>query len=187
MWFRTLCLMFIVGLLGACASSVNVDYDRQVDFRRLRTFALLDVPQIKTGDPRIDSPLVAKRIRTAILEILQAKGFVPEAQTPDFVVRYNIGIRQEVESDGSGISIGFGSFDHHSGIGFGYGFPAYEVESYDKAILTIDVLDGKTEQLLWRGSWGKRLYDGLTPEKLDQTIHSTVAEILARFPPGAGS
>jgi hypothetical protein len=179
--------MFMAGLLGACASSVNVDYDRAVDFRRLRTFALLDSPQIKTGDPRIDSPLVEQRIRTAILAQLQAKGFQPVAQQPDFVVRYAISIKQEIESDSSGISIGIGSFSHHSAIGFSYGFPAYEVESYDKAVLTIDMLDGKTEQLLWRGSYGKRLYDGLTPEKLDQTIHSTVAEILARFPPGAGA
>lgn len=187
MWYRNLFLLLLIGVLGACASSVNVDYDRQVDFRRLKTFALLDAPQIKTGDPRIDSPLVERRIRAAILAQLQARGYEPVAGQPDFVVRYAIGVKQEIESDGSGISIGFGSFSRHSAIGFNYGFPGTEVESYDRAILTIDMLDGKTEQLLWRGSWGKRLYDGLTPEKLDQTIHSTVAEILARFPPGSRS
>lgn len=184
MWHRKPWLLCLVGLLAGCASSVNVDYDRQADFSRLKTFALLEASQIKTGDPRLDSPLVEQRIRKAIVAQLRARGFVPDERQPDFLVRYDIRVKQEIEGDSSGITIGFGSFSSHSAIGLSYGFPGYEVESYDRAVLVIDMLDAASRRLLWRGSYGERLYDGLTPEKMDATINTTVNEILSHFPPG---
>ena len=54
-------------LLAGCGAMVNVDYDQQANFQALRTFTLMPTPVTKTGDERLDSPLVDQRIREAIV------------------------------------------------------------------------------------------------------------------------
>ena len=65
-----------------------------------------------------------------------------------------------------------------------YGYPGY-VESYERGILTIDVLNGSDKKLVWRGSSGRRLYNGFSPEQSTKVINAVVKEILDKFPPGS--
>ena len=74
--------------------------------------------------------------------------------------------RTALESDRSGFSIGVGTFSRHSAVGVGYGFPDYDVESYDDMVLAIDILDVPDGAMLWRGSSSERLFDGGTPDTL---------------------
>ncbi len=68
-------------------------------------------------------------------------------------------------------------------MGISYGFPANDVKTYDRGILTIDILSAKTGDLIWRGSSSRRLYDGSTPEKSKQLVNEVVSTILEQFPP----
>ncbi|MDX1824740.1 MAG: DUF4136 domain-containing protein [Thiohalomonadales bacterium] len=180
---RYLFILSGVVLLAACATSVNVDYDKQTNFQALKTFKLMPSPETKTGDTRLDSPLVDKRIRDAIVATLSLRGYQQVKDNPDFDVAYQLGLRQEIDSSRSSMTVGIGGFYPHSAIGMTYGYPGY-VESYERGILTIDVLHASDKKLIWRGSSGRRLYDGSTPEKSDKEINAVVEEILDKFPPG---
>ena len=85
---------------------------------------------------------------------------------------------------GGGISFGYGTFGRRSAVGIGYGFPLYDVDSYDEAVLTIDILGSTDDALLWRGSAHRRLSDGMTPDKLTELMNALVSEVLGQFPPG---
>lgn len=170
-------------VLAGCGTMVNVDYDKQANFQGLRTFVLMPTPETKTGDTRLDSPLVDKRIRDAIVATLSQRGYQQVKDKPDFAVAYQLGLRQEVDSSRATMTVGVGGFYPHSAIGMTYGYPGY-VESYERGILTIDVLQGSDKKLMWRGSSGRRLYDGSTPEKSTKEINAVVQEIIDKFPPG---
>jgi len=170
-------------LLAACGTTVNVDYDKQANFQALSTFTLMPSPETKTGDERLDSPLVDKRIRNAIVTMLSQRGYREVKQNPDFAVAYQLGVRQELDSSRASMTVGVGGFYPHSAIGMTYGYPGY-VESYERGILTIDILQGSDKKLIWRGSSGRRLYDGRTPEKSTKEVNAVVQEIFDKFPPG---
>ena len=168
-------------LVSACGTTVNVDYDTSTNFAAIKSYSLETKPIKISDDPRIDNHLMQQRVVSAIHSNLQAKGL--RASTPaDARVTYRIDLKQEIESDRSGISVGVGTYSRNVGVGFGYGFPASDVESYDQMRLTIDLLrpDGS---LLWRGSDTRRLYAGSTPEKSTELINDLVESILKEDPP----
>jgi hypothetical protein len=175
--------MGAIFLLAGCGTTVNVDYDKEANFQALRTFTLVPPLETKTGDERLDSPLVENRIRDAIVATLSQRGYQEVKDNPDFAIAYQLGVRQELDSSRSSMTVGVGGFYPHSAIGMTYGYPGY-VESYERGILTIDVLKGSDKRLVWRGSSGRRLYDGRTPEKSEKEINEVVKEILDKFPPG---
>jgi hypothetical protein len=183
MLIRHLFILLAVFFLAACGTTVNVDYDKQTNFQALKTYTLMPTPKTKTGDERLDSPLVDKRIREAILATMKARGFQQVDSNADFAVAYQLGVRQEIDSSRASMTVGVGTYSRHSAIGMSYGHPGY-VESYERGILTIDMLKGSDKKLVWRGSSGRRLYDGRTPEKSDKEINAVVKEILDKFPPG---
>ena len=184
MLIRSLLIMGTILLLAGCGAMVNVDYDQQANFQALRTFTLIPTPETKTGDERLDSPLVDKRIREAIVATLLQRGYREVKDNPDFAVAYQLGIRKETDSQRTSMTVGVGTYYPHSAIGMTYGYPGY-VESYERGILTIDVLNGSDKKLVWRGSSGRRLYNGFSPEQSTKVINAVVKEILDKFPPGS--
>ena len=168
--------------LGACATSVNVDYKKDINFTQYRTFFLQGEPVNITKDTRIDTPFVKERVIQAIGDNLTAKGFTVSQPTPDITVKYHLVIKQEIETDDSGVTFGFGTVSSHSFLGMSYDFPYRDISSYDNLVVTIDMFD-TNNILLWRGSLGRRLYDGSTPESNTELINGLVSDILEQFPP----
>jgi hypothetical protein len=174
--------IFITALMG-CASNVNVDYDKSVNFSHLKSYKLLPKSEKSTADTRLDSPLVDKRIVNAINANMQQKGFIKAEENPDILVRYQLDVKLEIDSRGSGVSMIFGAGTRGSGIGLAYSVPSADVQSHDRGILTIDFLSGKNSQLVWRGTSSRRLYDASTPESSEELINSIVQEIMNAYPP----
>lgn len=174
----TLSILF----LSACATSVNVDYKKNVNYAQVKTFLVQAKPVNTTTDTRIDSPFMQQRVIDAIGDNLVAKGLTVNKTSPDVIVKYHLLIKQEIVSDDSGVMLGFGTGSRHSFIGMTYAFPEREISSVDNLVVTIDMFD-KNNNLLWRGSLGRRLFDGSTPESKTVLVNGLVAEILKQFPP----
>ncbi len=181
--FRNLALLTVL-LLTACANPVSLDYDRNENFANYRTFSLLPVDKHRKGDVQVDNPLLAKRIDNAVIAELTSRGYKLVDSNPDFYVTYHLAVKTEIETRGSSVSIGVGTYGYRGGIGMAYGYPGYEVYSYDKGILTLDILTGKEKKLVWRGSTSRIVNEGATPESTDKVIKEVVLEILDNFPPG---
>jgi len=171
-------------LLAGCSGiRVTQDYDPTSDFGALTTFDWVSEIQEKTGDPRIDNPLLDTRIRAAVERLLHEKGFEKVTDgSAAFFVRYNYVLRRKIESSGSGGSVGFGmgSRGRYGGISLATGG---DVRDYDEESLTIDFVGGEPEILFWRGIGAQRFTEYKDPNKATRTIDALVAKILAQFPP----
>ena len=53
---------------------------------------------------------------------------------------------------------------------------------YDQGQLIIDMMDPKTQKILWRGMASDQLYDLDTPQERTEYINKAVAKILESFP-----
>ena len=54
---------------------------------------------------------------------------------------------------------------------------------YDEGTILIDIVDGRTKALIWRG-WAERSLEGIVDDQnlMDQTIDRAVSKICARLP-----
>jgi hypothetical protein len=70
-------------------------------------------------------------------------------------------------------------------IGYGYGWlPLYSSPGRQMAgTLVIDVLDGKTRELLWRGTAEGALIDTRRSDQPQEAIDKIVREVLKEYPP----
>lgn len=182
--FITVLLGVLVwALLSGCATNVSVDYDKNINFTEYKTYGVLSKSEKSTEDVRLNSTLIDKRIVDAIGETLAAKGFVQHPENQDFHLTYQINLQQEIDTDRSGATLGFGTGMGRTGFGMGYHLPSSDVESFEKAMLTIDVVSAATGELLWRGTSSRRIAAAGTPAKIDRFFKSLVKEILETFPP----
>jgi len=184
--FQIIISTAIAALLTTCATTTNVDYDEKYDFSSIHSIKIVDPKLQATGDTRLDNPLMINRIRDAIKNTLRIRGYTLVSDNGDINLVYQLSKRSGVESASSGITFGYGTFGSHGGIGMAYGYPGYDVQSYDEGVLTIDMINAKDNFLVWRGSSSRRLYNGNTPKKSKKVVNALVAEILSRFPPRTG-
>ncbi len=169
-------------MLSACTSSVNIDYDKDANFT-FKTYNVEKTPVRVSVDTRIDSPFMQERVAKELDAVLTKKGFKYLKHNAELTVKYYLDLRQEIETDDSSFSMGFGTSSHSSAMGLGFMVPVGEAYSIDKLVLTIDMISSKTDTLIWRGSLGYSLVDGATPETYSQFIKDLVSEILENFPP----
>lgn len=167
-------------LLYACASPVKTEYDPQVDFSQYETFSWVtpDIPVVK--DPIIDSQLLARRLETAVINALKHRGYIQTTEAPDMQVTYHIAHKSVLRSSPFSLGLGYGHFN--GPWGHSVFLDTDEIESYEKGILIIDILDARTNKLIWRG-WDSQV---LNQENFSQpALRNSVEKILERFPPGA--
>lgn len=125
-WFRAgrLAWIAIAGAAGlGCATlGVRTDYDREFVFTAFKTYAWMDSGKIVRD--RDASPFLERRVRRAVDRGLEARGFVVNTDSPDFLVTaFVIGPTEEhrwrywpASPCGDGVSISIGI-----GYPFGYG------------------------------------------------------------------
>ena len=176
-----------MGLLAAGCAGVEIgyDYDASADFGRLRSYAWLPGPQPETGDPRLDNTIIDSRIRSAVDTTLAARGYQKDLPScADFLVAYHAGIDRELEID---------TIDRYYGPGPGPRLrgPVMVTETvvrdYDQGTLLLDVLEGRSRALLWRGSAQARLTRRASPAERKARVDDAVARLLAKFPPPEGA
>ena len=182
---RTRVSALAVLLLAAfCACStlrVNSDYDPDFDFSGFRTWGWLTGPQAGTVDPRLVSGLVEERIRSALEKHLAARGFQRSTSgTPDFRVGYHAAVEDKVDVRTINRTSGYGP-----GWGAGRGVMTTDtyVREYEQGTLILDVVDSRSNRLVWRGSAQAEVYSYSTPEQRAARIDDAVAQILESFPP----
>ncbi|ABZ75503.1 conserved hypothetical protein [Shewanella halifaxensis HAW-EB4] len=172
-----LCSLLIIPffLLVACSSTPKNDYDLDYNFANLKSFSQLPPPDNS-------DPLSANRIKQAISNSLTSQGFIPETQAADFYVGYGFRIDDKPKDSGFSIGLGTGTWGSSGGASIGTSVDV-PVGSNTAKIQTIqiDIIDPKTNQLIWRGT-DKFTFDEGGEAKAQET-NATVAKILAQFPP----
>ena len=169
-------------LLTAC-SSVKYDYDVTQDFSRYRTFDLYAPGHHgKGGQNGLDDGLMDKRIRVAVAAELQAKGFArEEVADPDFLVAcYPVYRARRYRTR---TTVGFGGGGWYRPWGYRVGTSFSQVHQYREGTLAIEIVDAKTNQLVWQGT-DEGVLTGLDdPERANDAVASAVKDVLSKFPP----
>ena len=155
----------------ALAQQTSFDYDKSGNFAGYRTFALKDGTRV--GDPLID-----KRIVAALEAQLAAKGLTP-AESPDVFVLYHVAF--DKEKDISAWSTGGGPYGYRWG--GGWGTTDVRVREILIGTLVIDIVDAKTNSMVWRGIGVKEIDTNAKPEKREENIRKAVTKILKSYPP----
>lgn len=177
--------LLAVAALSACATRVYSEHAQSANFASYHNF-YWQAPshQQPVRNPILDSQILDERVRSAVVQTLQSHGYA-QVETPaqaDFIVTYLTSTQQEVRSTGGfRVGIGFGApfYDPFFGSAF-YPVGPYDVQSYEQADLIIDVIDARTQKLVWRG-WtsGEATQANYAPRAVDEAV----SRILSRFPP----
>ena len=158
--------------LAACASTqVNSFLERGVDLQRYRTYTWGPPDTLATGDPRLDNnEFFHSRMHAQLEKQLATRGFEPgERARADLLVHYHVSVTQRI--DVNSIDRKYGYCDNCG------------PEVYDAGTLTLDLVDTRSNRLVWRG-WAARSFDGVLDrqEWMEQQIDDAVARIVARLP-----
>jgi Domain of unknown function (DUF4136) len=174
-------LRFITGCAAASlfmatagfAQSVQTDFDHQANFGQYKTYSWQEIkPAVSLWD---------SRIKNAVNAQLEAKGLTEVANGGDIAI---VAIKtSQTQKTLQTFYDGFGGGWRWRGFG-GFGESTTTEQDYQEGTLVIDLFDGKTKQLVWRGSTECVLSD--KAEKNEKTLDKGVAKMFRDFPPGSG-
>ena len=165
--------------------SVKSDYEKNFDFSQLHTFAFKT--DRVSNDPLSTNTLEAGRIQNALTAQLEANGFTQASQNLDFIVAFYSRTKEktQVQSAGFGPGFGFGR-----GFGWGYGIPGRGrwrwgygpdiwTTNYTQGCIMADIIDARTNHLVWRGRVTDTINGvGQSEKQTDQAAKDLVSKIV---------
>ncbi len=174
-------------LLTACAKTPDWDYDRDANFANYKTFAFVEGANLSKNTTNYQiSPLMEKRVRDAVENVLSVQGFqLVDKSKADVLINYLASVETKIDKDTMTFGTSMGPYPYSarwSSWGISYNTHTTTRE-YEVGTLILDVIDAKTNMLVWRGAKEGRLKKNQTPAKRAEVVNSTVAEILSNFPP----
>jgi hypothetical protein len=128
------------------------------------------------------SPAVWQKVQADVDADLASKGYVvaPPGTAPDFIVRSGSGARVEERREDEPVREGNDPGDP----GSTGAFAEPSATDYVEAALVIDVFDGRTRKLVWRGASDRKLQAPLTSVS-DTSLAQAVTAILRALPKAA--
>ena len=149
--------LVLFAITAAFGMSVKSDYQKTYDFSQLHTFAFKT--DRASNDPLNTNTIEAGRIQSALTAQLEANGFTQSSQNPDFIVAFYATTKEKTSVQSTGIGGGFG---YGRGFGWGYGIPGggrwrwgygpdIWTTNYTQGCVMADIVDPKTNELVWRG------------------------------------
>lgn len=184
------CLLFVVFMARGVAlgQKVNVDWEPGANFLLYKTYAWGACGD--PGDLRLWSPQIMQNIEFQ----LAARGFrrAPPGQPPDVIISYWSEVEERasfVESDygygpgwGLGSALGWGPSWGWNWSGGPGGPVTVEPVVERKFELTVEIVDARRNQLLWRGDATDRLSH--KSEKNSRRLRRAVEKLFRNYPYG---
>lgn len=170
-------------LLFSCTGSINTfgEYSKSIDFTKYKTYAWIPSESTDINTQSVER-MVGKMVNSISNEELKKKGMVLDAEKPDAVFRFSMGVKNQVQySQSPTVSVGVGV-----GYGYGYGMPGYyggavvpvaggnitETRA-DEATLVIEMFETSTGYILWTGGARKTIDNSADSEKnMRLALHS---------------
>lgn len=162
-----------LALFSGCATArpaISSHPDAAVSYTNYKTFMMLKPSGLGTQRNAAATPTLVRQVREETEAAFVAKGLVksPDAYA-DVLILIHGGVAEKLEVQDWGLSYGR----------FGRGFAGrQDLTQYKEGSLFIDVFDGKTRELIWRGSATAEISE--TPEP--QQVKAAVDAIVARYP-----
>jgi hypothetical protein len=198
---------------AACSSGsgiqVRTALSPDASLTGLHTFSVLAAPErssnapaLPANDPMLDNSITNQQLRTDLVQGLEGKGYTLSGSNPDFEVAYYTGTKQKMDTTywnpGPSYRYGYRGFGLRSNR-FAWAWPWYssyspysaysrygpiaQVQEYTQGCVIVDVIDPKTQELLWRGQGVASA--STDPATYAKEIGQSVSAILKKFPQNA--
>jgi hypothetical protein len=165
---------------GMVAATTNSYFDNGYEFSALKTWDFKTQRRI-SSDPIANNQLWGDEIRKEISKDLQANGFeqVSNGARPDFLVAFYVGLKEKY--DVRLMDYGYPGFPGPRRFRWAWGWP-HDIDlwkiPYTDSTLIVDIIDGQTNQLIWRG-YDTNTIDMKKPDKrLDKAVESLVKKFM---------
>ncbi|MGK0500821.1 MAG: hypothetical protein ACJAYG_002475 [Oceanicoccus sp.] len=181
--------------LGACSSiTVTTDFS-PIDFSGFKTYAWLYTDVVEENGKSND--IIDGKVKAIVDANLKSKDFTIVAKdSADFYVNYNVTTQEKTDiktyNSYGGYYPGYRSYGAY-GMSRNYAYydtrmampPLQEqvITEHVEGTLILDIVDPKTNKLVWRGTAGKHLDDAVSPEDREEVIREVVSKLLAQYPP----
>jgi len=176
--------------LFSCSGSFNTfdEYSKSIDFTKYKTYAWIPSASIDIQNQSTER-MFGKMVTSISNEELKKKGMVLDTEHPDAVIRFSMGIKNQIQYSQSptlsvGVGVGYG--------GYGYGMPGYYAGAAvpvaggnitesraDEATLVIEMFETSTGYILWTGGARKTVDNNADSEK---TMRLALHSIFDRLP-----
>ncbi|MHC4222810.1 MAG: DUF4136 domain-containing protein [Planctomycetota bacterium] len=185
----TLGVLLALVVVG-CASRMEVNsyYDPTASFSEVKSFAWL--PRKDSGDPLIDDDLLEQRVQTAVDAGMAAKGYQKTSSTqPDVWLGYHAVLQRQTSVQKVSDTYYYDNPEPAWSDTFASDLRPAEVEGYEdsaynEGMLVLDIADGKTRELIWRGSASMDINLKAKSSQRAEKVREAIAKILKLFPPG---
>jgi len=176
--------------LFACGPSITVTRDAEIPMPGAATYVWGPPPPNVPNEKGIveQSPIINQRIKTAIDDALQARGYRPvDSAQAAFMVRYAVGSRMEQTQVNSQAATGAGVLSPNScggascwtGWDYGwYGSQTTDVQTRKSGVV-VDLVDLKSGTLAWRGIYAKEA-TGKVPTQ--EAVQEAANKLFAKLP-----
>jgi hypothetical protein len=163
-----------VVLVSACATMRIGSYvERGTDFSKYQTYAWGPADALPIGDPRLDNnPIFRDYLQGAVERELHQHSLllVPDSAGPDLLVHFHGSVRQIFD---------VAAADRNHGIEVDQ---EVTVIDYDEGTLIVDIVDARTNRLVWRG-WAIDSLSGIldSQDRMEKKIELAVTKMLIGF------
>ncbi len=188
-------LLSIIFFISGCSSlNLITDYDETINFTQLKTYAWHKANEHNENSNHYlnVNHIMDQRIRSLIDQELKNKGLTKSSITPDFLVNYSIVVEDRTDIQtynnyngyypGFRYGASFGTYGQHMNMSYSSGSDT-QITYYQQGTLIIDVINPKTDQLMWRGAADGRLPKNANKQEQDKLIQKYITKILSSFPP----
>jgi hypothetical protein len=155
--------------------TVSSHVDRGINFARYRTYDWGPADALPTGDPRLDkNPFFKDHVEGAVEKQLAARGLeMSTSGTPDLLIHYHASINQRIDVN---------RVDRRHGYCYGVDCPSDVIE-YEAGTLVLDIVDSRTNRVIWRG-WAQDTVEGVldNEDAMARQINEAITRMLARLP-----
>jgi len=169
----TLALAVLTCATGAAvAAQVKTDYDHAVDFAPIKTFSIT----IGTG---WGNEISEKRVLGEVAKTIAGKGWA-QADEEGADVRILLHGATDTKRSLDTFYTGWGGYGYGGWAG-GMGTATTTEHVYTIGTLVIDIFDGTSKALIWRGTASD--YLSSKTEKNQKTLQSALTKLFKNFPP----
>jgi hypothetical protein len=160
---------------GCATLKVSSYVERGTDFTQFRTYDWGPADALPTGDPRLDDdPFFLDHFEGAIETAMAGKGYrLAEGGMPDLLIHYHAAITPRIDIN---------RLDSERGYCYDGDCRVRTIES-ETGTLVIDVIDTRTNKLIWRGWAQHGVVDILNNrDRMETRIDQAVARMLEELP-----
>jgi hypothetical protein len=160
---------------GCATMSVSSHVERGLDVSQYKSYDWGPADALPTGDARLDKdPFFQDHVQGAVEKEMATKGFEwATSGTPDLRIHYHANISERIDID---------RIDSDRGYCYGEGCTPPVVQ-YEAGTLVIDLIDTRTNRLIWRG-WAQDTVKGMidNQDTMARQIDDAVPRRSPRFP-----